>query len=314
MRYKQFKNSGVKVSSLAVGTWAIGGDGYGEVNEKDSIEAIRTMVDNGVNIIDTASSYGAGHSEEVVGKALRDGYRDKVLISTKFGIPFFKDYANDGTYDNCIKECEGSLKRLGTDHIDFFFMHWPDPNTPVEETMRALNDLKKQGKIRFIGVSNFSQELLEEAMQYATIDAIQPPYSMVNQSAKPLMQWCEGKGIDTFTYGSLGAGILTGAIRELPHYDKDDARYEFYDFFVEPKFSRVMELLKSLDVIAEAHNNCPIAQIAINWSTQKSYVGTALCGVRNSREALENCKTFDWQLTDEEIETIDKVLDEMKIG
>lgn len=313
MRYKQFKNADVKVSSLAVGTWAIGGDGYGAVNEKDSIEAIRTMIDNGVNIIDTASSYGAGHSEEVVGKAIRDGYRDKVMISTKFAIPFDKDYANDGSYENCIRECEGSLKRLGTDYIDFFFMHWPDPNTPIEVTMRALNDLKKQGKIRFIGVSNFDKPLLKEAMKYAQIDAIQPPYSMVNQSAKPLMQWCETQGIDTFTYGSLGAGILTGAIRELPHYDKDDARYEFYDFFVEPKFSRVQELLKKLDVIADAHKK-PVAQVAINWSTQKSYVGTALCGVRNAKEALENCHTFDWELTAEEMQLIEDTLEEMQIG
>lgn len=313
MRYKKFKNADVEVSSLAAGTWAIGGDGYGEVNEKDSIEAIRTMIDNGVNLIDTASSYGAGHSEEVVGKAIRDGYRNKVMISTKFAIPFEKNYENDGSYENCIRECEGSLKRLGVDYIDFYFMHWPDPKTPIEVTMKALNDLKQQGKIRFIGVSNFEKPLLEEAMKYVKIDAIQPPYSMVNQSAKPLMQWCEAQGIDTFTYGSLGAGILTGAIRELPHYDANDARYEFYDFFVEPKFSRVMELLKTLDRIAEAHDK-PVAQVAINWSTQKSYVGTALCGVRNKNEALENCHTFDWKLEEEEIRLIENKLDEMQIG
>lgn len=313
MRYKQFQNANVKVSSLAVGTWAIGGDGYGAVNEKDSIAAIRTMIDNGVNIIDTASSYGAGHSEEVVGKAIRDGYRDRVMISTKFAIPFDKDYENDGSYANCIRECEGSMKRLGVDYIDFFFMHWPDPKTPVSETMSALNDLKKQGKIRFIGVSNFDQALLEEAMQYAQIDVLQPPYSMVNRSAEPLMRWCEARGINTFTYGSLGAGILTGAIRELPHYDANDARYEFYDFFVEPKFSRVMELLKTLDKVAAAHDK-PVAQVAINWSTQKSFVGAALCGVRNAAEALENCRTFDWGLTDEEIQMIDNELDRMQIG
>lgn len=313
MRYKQFKNANVLVSSLAVGTWAIGGDSYGEVNEKDSIAAIRTMIDNGVNIIDTASSYGAGHSEEVVGKALRDGYREKVMVATKFGVPFFKDYENDGSYANCIAECEGSMKRLGVDCIDFFFMHWPDPKTPVEEAMGALADLKKQGKIRFVGVSNFDQMLLERAKKCVQIDVLQPPYSMVNQSAKPLMQWCEARGIDTFTYGSLGAGILTGTIRELPHYDPNDMRYEFYDFFVEPKFSRVMELLKTLDKVAEAHGK-PVAQVAINWSTQKSYVGAALCGVRNPKEALENCKTFDWCLTEEEMKLIDKELDRIQIG
>ena len=261
MRYKKLEKAGVEVSSLAIGTWAIGGDSYGEVNEKDSIEAIRTMIDNGVNILDTASSYGAGHSEEVVGKALKDGYRNKVLVATKFGVPFFKDY-------DCIKECEGSMKRLGVDYLDFFLMHWPDPKTPLEEAMRALEDLKKQGKIRFAGVSNFTKEQIIEAQKYVQIDVLEPPYSMVNQSAKELMQWCAAQGIGSLTYGSLGAGILTGTIRELPKYDKDDMRYEFYDFFVEPKFSRVQELLKTLDVVAKAHNK-PVAQVAINWSTQK---------------------------------------------
>lgn len=313
MRYKLLEKAGVEVSSLAIGTWAIGGDSYGEVNEKDSIEAIRTMIDNGVNILDTASSYGAGHSEEVVGKALKDGYRNKVLVATKFGVPFFKDYENDGSYENCIKECEGSMKRLGVDCLDFFLMHWPDPKTPVAEAMRALDDLKKQGKIRFAGVSNFSKEQIIEAQKYVRIDVIEPPYSMVNQSAKELMQWCAAQGIGSLTYGSLGAGILTGTIRELPHYDKEDMRYEFYDFFVEPKFSRVQELLKTLDVVAEAHNK-PVAQVAINWSTQKDYVHAALCGVRNAAEALQNCRTFEWSLTEEEMKMIDDKLDEMQIG
>lgn len=313
MRYKMLEKAGVEVSSLAIGTWAIGGDSYGEVNEKDSIEAIRTMIDNGVNILDTASSYGAGHSEEVVGKALKDGYRDKVLVATKFGVPFFKDYENDGSYENCIKECEGSMQRLGVDYLDFFLMHWPDPNTPLEETMRALADLKQQGKIRFAGVSNFSKEQIIEAQKYVQIDVIEPPYSMVNQSAKELMQWCAAQGIGSLTYGSLGAGILTGTIRELPKYDKDDMRYEFYDFFVEPKFSRVQELLKTLDIVAEAHNK-PVAQVAINWSTQKDYVHAALCGVRNAAEAIQNCQTFEWSLTEDEMKMIDDKLDEMKIG
>lgn len=313
MRYKLLEKAGVEVSSLAIGTWAIGGDSYGAVNERDSIEAIRTMIDNGVNILDTASSYGAGHSEEVVGKALKDGYRNRVLVATKFGVPFFKNYENDGSYENCMKECEGSMQRLGVDYLDFFLMHWPDPNTPIGEAMRALDDLKKQGKIRFAGVSNFSKEQIIEAQKYVQIDVIEPPYSMVNQSAKELMQWCSAQGIGSLTYGSLGAGILTGTIRELPHYDKNDMRYEFYDFFVEPKFSRVQELLKTLDKVAEAHNK-PVAQVAINWSTQKDYVHAALCGVRNSAEALQNCQTFEWSLTDEEMKMIDDKLDEMQIG
>lgn len=314
MRYKKFKNAGVDVAALAIGTWAIGGQGWGEVNEVDSIKAIHEMIERGVNFLDTAPIYGAGNSEEIVGRALKKGWREKILLSTKFSIKNGPDggIINNGSYENCIKECDDSLLRLGTDYIDFYFMHWPDPATPVEETMGALNVLKQQGKIRFIGVSNFDKELIIRAQKEARIDALQPPYSMVDESRKELMQWCESEGIGTTTYGSLGSGILTGAIRRKPEWPADDMRLSFYDFYQEPKFSKVMELLKTLDKIAE-NRGCPQAQIAINWSTQKSYVGTALCGVRNEAEALENCGAFDWELTDEEMMLIDAALLKLKI-
>lgn len=314
MRYKTFKNAGVEVSELAIGTWAIGGQGWGDVNETDSIKAIHAMIEQGVNFLDTAPIYGAGNSEEIVGRALEGGWREKVLLSTKFSIKNGPDggIINNGSYENCIKECDESLRRLKTDYIDFYFMHWPDPGTPVEETMRALNVLKQQGKIRFIGVSNFDKELIMKAQKEARIDALQPPYSMINESQKELMQWCETQGIGTTTYGSLGSGILTGAIRQKPDWPADDMRLSFYDFYQEPKFSKVMELLKTLDEIATGRG-CPLAQIAINWSTQKSYVGTALCGVRNEAEALENCAAFDWELSGEEMALIDAALLELKI-
>lgn len=298
MRYKHVGNAGIDISALAVGTWAIGGQQWGDVNEKDSIDAIRAMIDGGVNLVDTAPIYGNGHSEEVVGKALENGYREKVFLATKFSISNDENGAviNNGSYENAIWECEQSLKRLNTDHIDIYIMHWPDPATPVEVTMKALADLKKSGKIRFIGVSNFDRNLIEEAQKVVRIDFLQPPYSMVEESQKELLAWCETQGIGTMTYGSLGAGILTGAIRELPDWDENDFRYTFYDYFKNPKFSKIMELLKVMDKIAQVRNK-PLAQIAINWSTQKSYVSTAICGVRDPQQAYENCATFDWELT-----------------
>ena len=270
MRYKHVGNAGIDISALAVGTWAIGGQQWGDVNEKDSIDAIRAMIDGGVNLVDTAPIYGNGHSEEVVGKALENGYREKVFLATKFSISNDENGAviNNGSYENAIWECEQSLKRLNTDHIDIYIMHWPDPATPVEVTMRALADLKKSGKIRFIGVSNFDRNLIEEAQKVVRIDFLQPPYSMVEESQKELLAWCETQGIGTMTYGSLGAGILTGAIRELPDWEENDFRYTFYDYFKNPKFSKIMELLKVMDKIAQVRNK-PLAQIAINWSTQK---------------------------------------------
>lgn len=315
MRYKHVGNAGIDISALAVGTWAIGGQQWGDVNEKDSIDAIRAMIDGGVNLVDTAPIYGNGHSEEVVGKALENGYREKVFLATKFSISNDENGAiiNNGSYENAIWECEQSLKRLNTDHIDIYIMHWPDPATPVEVTMKALADLKKSGKIRFIGVSNFDRNLIEEAQKVVRIDFLQPPYSMVEESQKELLAWCETQGIGTMTYGSLGAGILTGAIRELPDWDENDFRYTFYDYFKNPKFSKIMELLKVMDKIAQVRNK-PLAQIAINWSTQKSYVSTAICGVRDPQQAYENCATFDWELTGEEMELIDSEIERLQMN
>ena len=315
MRYKHVGNAGIDISALAVGTWAIGGQQWWDVNEKDSIDAIRAMIDGGVNLVDTAPIYGNGHSEEVVGKALENGYREKVFLATKFSISNDENGSviNNGSYENAIWECEQSLKRLNTDHIDIYIMHWPDPATPVEVTMRALVDLKKSGKIRFIGVSNFDRNLIEEAQKVVRIDFLQPPYSMVEESQKELLAWCETQGIGTMTYGSLGAGILTGAIRELPDWEENDFRYTFYDYFKNPKFSKIMELLKVMDKIAQVRNK-PLAQIAINWSTQKSYVSTAICGVRDPQQAYENCATFDWELTGEEMELIDSEIERLQMN
>lgn len=320
MRYKHFKNAGADISALTVGTWGIAGANsagvsWGDVDTKESIAAVRRMVENGVNMVDTAPIYGEGHSEEVVGQALK-GIRDKVYLTTKFGSyinHFTGTSVRDCKYNTVEREIDESLKRLQTDYIDFYVMHWPDVNTPIEETMAAINMLKEKGKIRFIGMSNSPKELIMEAQKYAKIDVIQPPFSMVNQTERELMEWAETQGIGTMTYGSLGAGILTGAIRECPEYDPKDMRLVFYPFFKEPTFSKIMELLKTLDAIAEEHEK-PVAQVSINWSTQKSFVSTALTGVNTPAQADENCSAFDWELTEEEIARIDSEIKRLEIG
>jgi len=317
MRYTRLRRQGVDISELSVGTWAIGGAGYGEVNEKDSIDSIVAMINGGVNLIDTAPDYGTGYSETVVGKALKEVDRSKVLVATKVcasgctlkAIRTGAPYARDGRYEDVLYECEQSLRRLGTDYIDFYFVHWPDRDTVFSETMEAMNMLKKQGKIRFVGLSNFNREQILECSKVCSIDVIQPPYSMVVRREEELMKWCAQRGIGTFTYGSLGAGILTGAFREEPQFGKNDPRNFFYPFFKEPNFSKVMKVLAVMDKIS-AETGKPLAQIAINWSTQKDYVSTALCGVRNVAEAVENCATFDWSLTAEQIKLIDDAIAE----
>ena len=318
MRYKQMKSTGLTVSALAVGTWALGDFGYGDVTERDSVAAIAEMIGQGVNLIDTAPVYGEGRSEEVVGRAIRGCDRTKLLISSKFGIGSTTakqmrrptdDALRDGSYANVLFECEQSLRRLGTDYIDFYFVHWPDYDTPLAETMEALNTLKRQGKIRFIGLSNFSREQILECRRTAEIDVIQPPYSMVVRRDEPLMKWAAEQGIDSLTYGSLGAGILTGAFRTPPELGPSDPRSGFYPFFREPYFSKVMEVLKVMDGISGRIGR-PLAQIALNWATQKDFVATALCGVRNAGEAKENCAAFDWALTDEQMALLDAAVEE----
>lgn len=314
MRYKHFQNANVDVSELAVGTWAIGGGNYGSVDREESIRAIRKMIDSGVNLVDTAPVYGNGASEMIVGEALKGIPRDKVLISTKVGLvgSAYTHGARNASYKNIMREIGSSLQNLQTDYVDFYFVHWPDPNTPIDETMAALENLRRMGKIRFIGVSNFTKEQISEAEKFGKIDVQQPPYSMVNRKFTDLMRWGYQKGIDSMTYGSLGSGILAGSIRTLPDFEPDDIRVTFYDFFKEPKFSKVMELLKIMDKIA-VKRGVPLAQIAINWSTQKDFVGTALVGVRNEQEAVENCAGFEWKLSEDEIAMLDASLEQLDI-
>lgn len=319
MRYKKMRRSGVEVSAVTVGTWAIGGanslgGNYGEIDDAESVRAIRAMVDGGVNLIDTAPIYGEGHAEEVVRKAVSEIGRDKVLIATKFG-----SYIKGGKGVHCSspesvrREFEASRRRLGTDYFDIYLMHWPDTTgTPIEETMGVLADLKDQGKIRMVGLCNSDQALMERANATLPLDMVQLPFSMVNMSAVPQMRWCEAHGIDVMTWGSLGSGILTGKIREMPRFDKDDFRLTFYPFYKEPLFSKIMALLGSMDKVSAKYGK-PLAQIAINWNAQKSFVTTSLTGVRNEDEARINRATFDWKLEDEDIKFLDGELSRLGI-
>ena len=310
MRYTMLGKTELKVSQATIGTWAIGGAGWGDVNKKESMEAIETMIERGVNLIDTAPFYGLGESEKIVGEVIRDK-RDDIVLLTKAGtgwdekgVPFKRS-----DYKSILKDCEESLQRLKTDYIDLYLIHWPDEVTPIEEMMDAMNKLKQDGKIRFIGASNFSYFLVLESEKYVSFDVLQHPYSMVAQDFRELLTWAHKNNIGTMSYGSLGAGILTGSIREMPKFSEDDMRLNFYDYFKEPKFSKVMQLVKRLDVYAEKYN-VPVSQVTINWNTQSGFLDTILMGVRNKKEAEENCAAFEWKLEQEDVESITKDIQE----
>lgn len=303
MRYKRFENAGVDVSSLTIGSMVIGPYNFNDETSEEFIRTVREMVNRGVNFIDTAPRYGNGTSEKIVGRAIQ-GIRDKVMIATKFGT--YRSVSSfdirNSTYSGIMRECQNSLLNMGVDYIDFYINHWPDPVTPMDETMAALNDLKKKGLVKYIGFSNCDIPLLEEAMKYGKVDVIQCQFSLVNQSNRELMEWAHAHGIGVMTYGSLGSGILSGSIRCEEDIHKT-SHLSLYDFFAEPKFPKVMELLKTLDKIAERHQ-VPVAQVAINWSTQQPFVGTALIGTPNVEQGLENIAAFEWSLSQEEIDEI----------
>lgn len=260
MLYSYSERCDAKISALGVGTWSMGGTNayglsYGDVAEDTSIAAIHALVDGGVNLVDTAPVYGGDHaSERVVGEALaRDGYRDRVFLVTKFGNtndPATGKRVIDNSYANVLAECDASLERLKTDRIDLYVMHYPDENTPMAETARALNELLEAGKISHVGLSNVSREQIEQAAKVVRVDAVQLPYSMVNREREADLAWCHEQGIMTMAYGSMGAGILSGAFRELPHFDEKDIRYTFYPYFKDPMFTQIQGLLADMDTIA----------------------------------------------------------------
>lgn len=306
MRYKSFGKTGLKVSAIGVGTWGMGGRGWGGSDRAASISAIHAMLDLGVNLIDTAPAYGRGLAEEIIGEAI-EGIRGELTITTKCGMNIDKPgmAVKTATWDEVIKGCEGSLKRMKLDYVDILLLHWPDVNTPLQETMEAMGHLKKQGKVRFVGVSNLPVDQTEEAAKYADVTVTQLPFSMVDRSAEANIKWASGSGIATMTYGSLGAGILAGGIRQYTEFGEGDVRGGFYSFFREPKFSKVMTLLESMDVIAE-NRGVPVAEVAVNWAVQKEYVDTALIGVRTVEHAKDNGHAMGWELTGDEIMFLDE--------
>ena len=312
MRTRHLQRANVELSELTLGTWALSGrNNFGPVDRQEAIQSIRTAIECGVNHIDTAPVYGHGYSEQLVGEALAGGYRDRVLISTKFGLApdALRGMRHDTSFKAVIREVESSLMNLKTDVIDFYFIHWPDPDTPIAETMSALNLLRNAGKIRFLGVSNFSREQIQEAEKYGKIDVQQLQFSMVHPKHKALIEWGSKQGIDAFTYGSLGSGILSGKYRTLPEFKPGDTRITFYDYFKEPKFSKIQKLLAVMDEIA-ARRQCPVSQVAINWCVQNQGVATALIGMTKPGHVAENCAAFTWKLTEAEMTRLNAAIDQ----
>jgi len=304
VKYNKLKNCDVEISSIGLGTWVFGGDMFGAAEEKECINAVCAAVDNGINLIDTAPIYGYGRSEEIVGKAIK-GKRDKVFIATKCGlVGKGKDITNDLSKESITKELEDSLRRLDIDCIDLYQCHWPDDNTPIEETMDVLNKFKDEGKIKYIGVSNFGKEILAKASELAEIVTLQSQYSMLERAIEDEILPCAiDNGIGFMAYGPLAGGILSGKYKAAPEYKGADARSFFYQYYSKNAFEKVNEMLQKLLEFDKL-----LYQVAINWIRQQKGVATVLTGCRNSEQVEKNASSASWDLSLDEISAIDKII------
>ncbi|MDO9418066.1 aldo/keto reductase [Pararhizobium sp.] len=315
---REIGRSGVKASAIGLGTWAIGGWMWGGTDEKESISAIQASLDAGVSLIDTAPAYGLGRSEEIVGKALA-GRRDKAVIATKCGLVWHTDkgrhfFDQDGKpvhrylgRDGIFHEVEESLRRLGTDYIDLYITHWQDPTTPIEETMRALEDLKSSGKIRAIGASNVSHADLETYAATGGLDAIQERFSMIDREIEgDLLPLTKANGISTLSYSSLALGLLSGVIGPDRVFSGDDQRKGNPRFSV-PNRQKASDFAAAIQPVADGHG-ASIAQIVIAWTLAQPGITFALCGARNSAQAIDNARAGSIRLGADELSAIDAAI------
>lgn len=304
MKHKTLGTTGLQVSVVGLGTWAIGGGTWwGATDDQVSIQAIRAAMDSGINLIDTAPVYGFGRSEEVVGKAIK-GNRDKVILATKCGLwwddnrgaPFFeidgRSVRRSLRPDTIIQEVENSLRRMGTDRIDLLQTHWqamePDP-TPIADTMACLLELKAQGKIRAIGVSNVTCVQMDEYRSAGVIDACQPRYSMLDRAIEhEVLPYCVKHGIATLVYSPLEQGLLSGTIGMDRHFSEREHRNNIPWFKPEHR-RKVLDLLAGWRDLTEKHH-CTLSQLVIAWTVAQPGVTAALCGARKAEHAIENAR------------------------
>ncbi|MBW4543335.1 MAG: aldo/keto reductase [Symplocastrum torsivum CPER-KK1] len=302
METRRLGTSDVKISPVLMGTWQAGKSMWVGVEDAETIKAIRAAFDAGITTVDTAEVYGKGHSEQVVAEALAD-VRDQVTYATKV-------FANHLKYDQVFEACEGSLTRLKTDYIDLYQIHWPSGSfksevVPIEETMSALNELKEQGKIRAIGVSNFSRAQIEEAMQYGRIDSLQPPYSLFwRQVEKDTVPYCVENNISILAYSSLAQGLLTGKFGRDHKFEEGDNRKD-NKLFKGENYERAQQALDKLRPIAERHQ-CGLAQLSLAWLIAQPQTN-AIAGARNTEQAVGNASAADVDLSADELTEIDAI-------
>ena len=300
----------LKPSRVGLGTWAIGGWMWGGSDDAQSIRTIQEAVDRGITLIDTAPVYGFGHSEEIVGRALAEGgRRDKAVIASKVALDWMdgKPFRN-ASRARIMKEIDDSLRRLKTDVIDLYQVHWPDPNTPIEETAGALKELLTAGKIRAIGVSNFSPAQMDKFRAVAPLAADQPPYNLFEREIEAdVLPYAQKTGIVTLAYGALCRGLLAGKMTEKQAFTGDDLRRSDPKFR-EPRFAQYLSAVRALDQFAQERYGKRVIHLAVRWILDRQGEGFALWGARKPEQLDPVADVYGWKLDASALAEIDAIL------
>jgi aryl-alcohol dehydrogenase-like predicted oxidoreductase len=311
MELAEIRGTSLKVSRIALGTWAIGGWMWGGTDEAESVATIRAALDQGINLIDTAPVYGFGRSEEIVGRAIERGLRSRVLIATKVGLEWNNGkVSRNASRARILREVDESLRRLRTDYIDVYQVHWPDPLVAVEETAEAMHTLFKQGKIRAIGVSNFSLDQLKRFRSVAPLHVLQSPYNLFERGIEAdLLPYCRDHMIATFGYGALCRGLLSGRMNPLTTFGGDDLRHSDPKF-LEPGFSEYLAAVRSLDRLALRRYGKRVIHLAVRWILDQG-VTSALWGGRHPSQLQPVAEVAGWQLEAAIRAEIERILRDM---
>ncbi|QPM67781.1 aldo/keto reductase [Atribacter laminatus] len=318
MRTRRLGKTDLELTVIGFGSWAIGGGGWrhawGPQDDSESIKAIKNALDLGINWIDTAAIYGLGHSEEIVGKAIKD-FPKKPIIATKCGLVWdeMKNISNRLKRESIKAEVEASLRRLEIDTIDLYQIHWPIPDEDIEEGWETMAQLVKEGKVRYIGVSNFNISQMKRAQSIYPVASLQPPYSMLKRDVEEnTLPYCSQNSIGVVVYSPMQKGLLTGKMtrERISRFPTDDHRRNDLEFN-EPLVSYNLEFVNQLIPIAKKHNKT-LAQLAIAWVLRRPEVTSAIVGARRPDQIAETALAGDWTLPHEDIDTIEDLLYQRK--
>jgi aryl-alcohol dehydrogenase-like predicted oxidoreductase len=311
MEHAEISGTSLQISRAALGTWAIGGWMWGGTDEAESVATIRGAIEHGINVIDTAPAYGFGRSEEIVGKALAEGQlRSRVLIATKVGLEWRQGSVfRNASRARILREVEDSLRRLRTDHIDIYQVHWPDPLVSLEETADAMRTLFEQGKIGAIGVSNFSVQQMERFGKVAPLHVLQPPFNLFERAIESdILPYARKNNIATLGYGALCRGLLSGRMRSDSKFEGDDLR-RTDPKFQPARFGQYLAAVERLDCLAQQRFGKRVIHLAIRWMLDQG-ITTALWGARQPAQLLPVDEVSGWQIDASARAEIDRILRE----